>query len=111
MQGDLNQTKETEIQGAFMMQIFDQILGYSSVTSTDTDYYHQKQECNSALDASEADGGLGFFSVVHKVRDIRAVVELKDATTSLDKKQNRSSHLTPVEQAFFYANKNGSKCG
>lgn len=111
LQGDLNQTKETEIQGAFMMQIFDQILGYSSVTSTDTDYYHQKQEFNSALDASEADGGLGFFSAVHKVRDVRAVVELKDATTSLDKKQNRSSHLTPVEQAFFYANKNGSKCG
>ncbi len=111
IQGDLSQTKETEIQGAFMMQIFDQILGYSSVTSSDTDYYHQKQEFNSALDATEADGGLGFFSVVHKVRDIRVVVELKDATTNLDKKQNRSSHLTPVEQAFFYANKNGGKCG
>lgn len=111
MQGDLNKTKETEIQGAFMMQVFDQVLGYSSVTSTDTDYYHQKQEYNSALDASEADGGLGYFSIVHKVKDIRAVVELKDATTDLDKKQNRSSHLTPVEQAFFYANKNGSKCG
>jgi hypothetical protein len=38
-------------------------------------------------------------------------VELKDARTPLDKKQNRSSHLTPVEQAFSYANKNGSKCG
>ena len=111
MQGDLNKTKETEIQGAFMMQVFDQVLGYTSVTSTDTDYYHQKQEYNSALDASEADGGLGYFSMVHKVKDIRAVVELKDATTDLDKKQNRSSHLTPVEQAFFYANKNGSKCG
>ena len=43
--------------------------------------------------------------------DIRVVIELKDARTSLDKKQNRSSHLTPVEQAFSYANKNGSKCG
>lgn len=111
MQGDLNKTKETEIQGAFMNQVFDLVLGYSTVTSTDTDYYNQKQEYNSALDATEADGGLGYFSIVHKVKDIRAVVELKDATTDLDKKQNRSSHLTPVEQAFFYANKNGSKCG
>lgn len=111
IQGDLEHTKETQIQGAFFVQIFDEILGYSTVTSTDSDFFNQKQEFNSILDASEADGGLGFFSVRHKVNDVRVVIELKDAKKDLDKKQSSSSHLTPVEQGFSYANKNGSKCG
>ena len=38
------------------------------------------------------------------------VIELKDANTPLDKKQNRSNHMTPVEQAFSYANKQGKRC-
>lgn len=111
IQGDLEHTKETQIQGAFFVQIFDEILGYSTVTSTDSDFFNQKQEFNSVLDASEADGGLGFFSVRKKINDVRVVIELKDAKKDLDKKQNRSNHLTPVEQGFSYANKNGSKCG
>ena len=111
IQGDLEHTKETQIQGAFMIQIFDEILGYSTATSTDNDFFNQKQEFKSALDTTEADGGLGFFSVMHKVNDVRVVIELKDAKKDLDKKQNRSNHLTPVEQGFTYANKNGSKCG
>lgn len=111
IQGDLEHTKETQIQGAFLVQIFDEILGYSTVTSTDSDFFYQKQEFNSVLDASEADAGLGFFSVRQKVNDVRVVIELKDAKKDLDKKQNRSNHLTPVEQGFSYANKNGSKCG
>lgn len=109
--GDLNHTKETQIQGNFLVQIIDQVLGYSTVTSTETNVFFQKAESKSVLDTSEADGGLGFFSETPKVDDIRVVIELKDAKTSLDKKQHRSSHLTPVEQAFSYANKNGSKCG
>ena len=111
IQGDLEHTKETQIQGAFLVQIFDEILGYSTVTSTDDEFFYQKQEFNSILDASEADGGLGFFSEQLKVNDVRVVIELKDAKKDLDKKQNRSTHLTPVEQGFSYANKNGSKCG
>lgn len=111
IQGDLEHTKETQIQGAFMIQVFDEILGYSTATSTDNDFFNQKQEFKSALDTTEADGGLGFFSVMHRVNDVRVVIELKDAKKDLDKKQNRSNHLTPVEQGFTYANKNGSKCG
>ncbi len=109
--GDLNHTKETQIQGNYLIQIIDQVLGYSTVTSTETNEFFQKAESKSVLDTSEADGGLGFFSENPIVDDIRVVIELKDAKTPLDKKQNRSSHLTPVEQAFSYANKNGSKCG
>lgn len=111
IEGDLEHTKETQIQGAFFVQIFDEVLGYSTVTSTNSDFFNQKQEFNSVLDASEADGGLGFFSVRQKVNDVRVVIELKDAKKDLDKKQNRNNHLTPVEQGFSYANKNGAKCG
>ena len=110
VRGDLGRTKETQIQGSFMVQIFDQVLGYSTLTSADSDRYYQRQESRSGLDSSEADAGLGFFSEKQGTHDVRAVVELKDAKTDLDKKQNRSNHLTPVEQAFNYANKNGSKC-
>ncbi|MCM1134553.1 MAG: N-6 DNA methylase, partial [Clostridium sp.] len=94
-----------------MTQVFEYVLGYATVTGTDGDIYNQKQEYKSVLDTSEADGGLGFFSKSTEKEDVRVVIELKDARTPLDKKQNRSSHLTPVEQAFSYANKNGSRCG
>ncbi len=107
----LDRTKETQIQGTFMTQVFEEVLGYATVTGTDEDVYNQKQEYKSVLDTSEADGGLGFFSKSTGKKEIRAVIELKDARKSLDKKQNRSSHLTPVEQGFSYANKNGNKCG
>jgi hypothetical protein len=110
IEGDLEHTKETAIQGAFMVQIFEYVLGYSTQTGTENDIYNQTQEFNSVLDASEADGALGFFSKSANSKEVRAVIELKDANKDLDKKQNRSSHLTPVEQAFTYANKNGAKC-
>ncbi len=107
----LDRTKETQIQGTFMSQVFENVLGYATITGTDEDIYNQKQEYKSILDTSEADGGLGFFSKSSGGEEIRVVIELKDARKPLDKKQNRSTHLTPVEQAFSYANKNGSKCG
>lgn len=107
--GDLNRTKETSIQGLFFSQIFNQILGYKTVI--DGGVYNQMQEFKSTLDGSEADGALGFFNPANKLRDIRVAIELKGATVPLDKKQHRTSHLTPVEQGMAYANKNGSKCG
>lgn len=76
------------------------MLGYATQTETADDIYNQTQESNSVLDASEADGALGFFSKSANSKEVRAVIELKDAKKDLDKKQNRSNHLTPVEQAF-----------
>ena len=108
--GDLDKTKEVAIQGLFMTRIFNQVFGYKEVID-DTDCYNQERETKTVLDSTESDGGLGFFYKDTGKRDIRVVVELKDARTPLDKKQNRSNHLTPVEQAFNYANKNGAKCG
>src|SRR5699024_3924565 len=78
----LDRTKETQIQGTFMTQVFEEVLGYATVTGTDEDVYNQKQEYKSVLDTSEADGGLGFFSKSTGKKEIRAVIELKDARKS-----------------------------
>ena len=107
---DLDKTKETSVQGLFMTRLFNGVFGYSEIVDVG-DCYNQERENKTLLDTSEADGALGFFYKTTGTKDVRVVIELKDAKTPLDKKQNRSSHLTPVEQAFSYANKNGSKCG
>lgn len=107
--GDLTSTKETSVQGVFLSEIFGNVLGYSTVV--DGGVYNLIQEFNSTLDGSEADGALGYFNNALKLRDVRVAIELKGANIPLDKKQHRSSHLTPVEQGMSYAHKNGSKCG
>ncbi|MCL1882395.1 MAG: BREX-1 system adenine-specific DNA-methyltransferase PglX [Defluviitaleaceae bacterium] len=106
-EGRFHKTKETTIQGRFLSSVFDKVLGYTSIESTEE--WNQHAEYKSVLDSTQADCGLGFFSEDAKI--VRAVMELKDANTNLDKKQNRDNHLTPVEQAFQYAHKNGSGCG
>lgn len=108
-ESNLDRTKETSVQGLFMTRLFNQVFGYLEVVD-DTLCYNQEREHKTVLDSSEADGALGYFYKDSGKKDVRVVIELKDARTPLDKKQNRSSHLTPVEQAFSYANKNGSKC-
>jgi len=106
-EGRFHKTKETSVQGLFLASVFEKILGYATLDNADE--WNQLAEYKSVLDSSQADCGLGFFSPADKI--VRAVVELKDANSNLDKKQHRSNHLTPVEQAFQYAHKNGSGCG
>ncbi len=106
----LDKTKETAVHGYFLTRLFNQVFGYTQLVD-DGDCFFQDSETTTLLDTSESDGALGFFYKSTGVKDVRVVIELKDARTPLDKKQNRTHHLTPVEQAFSYANKNGSKCG
>ena len=105
--GDLLKTKEKTIQGKFLVEVFERVLGYATIGNNSE--YNQEAEYKSELDGSQADCTLGFFT--SETKTVRAAIELKDANTDLDKKQYRSSHLTPVEQAFGYAHKNGSGCG
>lgn len=106
----IDKTKETAVHGYFLTRLFNQVFGYTQLVD-DGDCFFQDSETTTLLDTSESDGALGFFYKSTGVKDVRVVIELKDARTPLDKKQNRTHHLTPVEQAFSYANKNGSKCG
>ncbi len=100
---DLDKTKEKTIQGQFLEKVFHQILGYETQVEGNPEWFmiqHPKTE----VDAKEADGSLGFFTKDEKIT--RAVIELKDARASLDKKQSsRKENYSPVEQGYVYATK------
>lgn len=94
---------EEMLQSSFMINFFDKILGYKSIDFSDE--YNLIFEKKTILDATKPDGCLGFFKG-KEIDDVRVVIELKDASTDLDKKQKRQGdNRTPVEQAFGYASK------
>ena len=100
---DLAKTKEKSIQGSFLMRFFEEVLGYSS-QATGKEEWNLIQHPASEVDAQEPDGSLGFFTTGLKIT--KAVIELKDAKTLLDKKQSgREKGYTPIEQAYLYATK------
>jgi type I restriction-modification system DNA methylase subunit len=101
---DLERTKETSIQGQFLQKFFGEILGYTLQTEGNN-IWNLIQHPSSEVDAQEPDGSLGFFSRNDPFLT-RAVIELKDAKTSLDKRQSgRQKGYTPIEQAYLYATK------
>src|SRR5258708_3216046 len=100
---DLSKTKEKTIQGLFLQKFFGEILGYTLLTEG-VGEWNLIQHPTSEVDAQEPDGSLGIFSREEKIT--KAVIELKDAKTSLDKKQSgREKGYTPIEQAYLYATK------
>lgn len=100
---DLDKTKEKSVQGKFLSTFFEAILGYSD-QMTGQDEWTLIQHPRIENDSKEPDGSLGFFT--KDIKNTRVVIELKDARTSLDKRQNRGSEkLTPIEQAYLYATK------
>jgi tRNA1(Val) A37 N6-methylase TrmN6 len=108
--GRIERTKEEAIQADFLNKFFGDILGYDY---NDPYLWNLEKEYKSVTDGTKADGALGFFTMdgKSKVADVRAVIELKDALTDLDKSQNRpGDKRTPVEQAFSYSSKAGGRC-
>lgn len=100
---DLGKTKEKSVQGLFLQKFFSEILGYTPNAEGEGEW-NLIQHPTSEVDAQEPDGALGFFTKDEQVT--RAVIELKDAKTSLDKKQTgREKGYTPIEQAYLYATK------
>jgi type I restriction-modification system DNA methylase subunit len=100
---DLEKTKEKSVQGKFLNTFFEDILGYTDITTGQKEWtliQHPRIE----NDSMEPDGSLGWFTKGQKLT--RVVIELKDAMTSLDKKQSsRVGKYTPIEQAYLYATK------
>lgn len=108
--GRIERTKEEAIQADFLNRFFGEILGFDF---NDPNQWNLEKEYKSVTDGTKADGALGFFTMAGKNidADVRAVVELKDALTDLDKPQTRQSDKrTPVEQAFSYSSKAGGRC-
>ena len=107
--GILAKSKEEEFQGEFLNDIFSLILGAVN-KSSGKDEWNLQRETKTKIDGQKADGVIGFFDVNGK-DDVRAVIELKGPTISLDQRQKRSGDTrTPVEQAFNYAPKYGKNC-
>jgi hypothetical protein len=71
-------------------------------------------ELKTNTDISKSDAALGYFKYsngIELVKDVRVIIEIKDAKTTLDKPQNRKDFKgTSVEQAFMYAAKTDEKC-
>lgn len=104
---DLNKTKEKNLQGKFLLDFFVGILGYE--TQIGNSNWSFIQEFKTNADGTTPDGVLGYFE--QNKKNVSVVIELKDAVTDLDQKQkSRENKLSPVEQAFSYAPKFGSKC-
>jgi len=91
-------------QGAFLIQMFEAILGYAHYTA-DPDNYNLKAETASGetKGGKTPDGRLGFYG---KAEDLtRVVIELKPPAVNLDGKQASHGGMTPFEQAFSYVPK------
>ena len=106
--------KEEQLQDDFLKLFFGDVLGYAYRQDLQT--WQLEREYKTVLDGTKADGALGFFTVDASkkgrvVGDCRAVIELKDARSDLDKPQNRhNDRRTPVQQAFDYASAVGGQC-
>ncbi len=107
--GRIAKTKEKSIQGDFLNYIFGDILDYDY---SDPKSWNLAKE-HTLMNGKMADGALGYFRMKgdQVESDVRAVIELKDANTDMDKPQNRKDDKrSPVEQAFSYASKAGGNC-
>ena len=103
LENDLQEEKETSLDGEFLSDFFCKILGYQT-RNEGCDVWTLSRQLKSEADSTEADGALGFYCKNSK--KTRCVIELKDAKCNLDAKQARKNNQTPVEQAFQYLTKN-----
>lgn len=102
--GWIEKSTEVALHNEFLSGIFGGLLGYQGAFAGHTPFT-MSASVTTEVDATEADGTLGWFSAPG-VGQTLAVIELKDARTNLDKRQlSRPDRLTPVDQAFLYANK------
>lgn len=105
--GKIEKLKEEEVKPRFINTFFGDILGFNYGNSNK---WQLKDEKKSVVDGTKPDAALGYFFVDDKNDDVRAVIEVKDAKTDLDKIQSRPDKQTTVEQAFGYASKAGGNC-
>jgi type I restriction-modification system DNA methylase subunit len=103
--GNYDNTKETRVQASFLNLFFNIILGYSELNDNPDEWY-LINEAKTDIDSTRPDGALGYFTKDKQSDVTRAVIELKDAKTPLDKKQTtRKDYDTPISQGFSYLSK------
>ncbi len=100
----LQKKSEKEFEWVYNESFFGEILGYTSLLNGE---YTREKEPRNVSNGQKPDIGLGFYS--SESHTTQAIVELKDAGTSLDRPQQRAGNLTPVQQAFKYKSLYNSK--
>lgn len=106
--GKFDSLKEEEIKSRFVTTFFGDILGFNYGNSNK---WLLREEPKSVVDGTKPDAALGYFYQDKSKNDVRAVIEMKDALTNLDEKQNRTGNKqTCIDQAFEYVSKMGGKC-
>lgn len=94
--GTLKKDKETSREQAYNQDFFMKILGYKEKPASPYTF-----EPKATTDKRQLpDAVLCYASA--SVKNIAAVVELKDASTLLDRPQQREGNMSPVQQGFKY---------
>lgn len=105
--GKIDSLKEEEVKSRFVTTFFGDILNFNYGNA---DAWMLREEKKSLTDGSKPDAVLGYFYADKQRDDVRVVIEVKDARTSLDEKQKRINSASPVDQGFSYAHKTGGGC-
>ena len=95
--GTLKKQNETQCEQAFNKDIFQDVLGYKDFTNKEHTLKVQEKVTTSG---QKPDATLGYF--FDDKEKIKAVCEIKDANTPLDRSQRREGNLSPISQAFKY---------
>jgi type I restriction-modification system DNA methylase subunit len=93
---------EAKHKAGFLGDIFEGLLGFATAGSADA--YHMEYELSAPGDTRPADAALGIFGKVPE-RRVRGIIEVKGPGVDLDARSTRKDNLSPVDQAFLYANK------
>ncbi|WP_295579156.1 DNA methyltransferase [uncultured Lamprocystis sp.] len=103
--GALVGQKEKPLQGQFLSEVFDRLLGYRQIVGADGTHHMEPETSSTSVKGYRPpDARLGWFGAT--ADSTRGVIELKAPGADLDAKQGVNyGKLTPVEQAFGYANK------
>lgn len=96
--GTLQEKTETQCEQAFNADFFIKVLGYSSFPNEI--YTIQPKDRVETKGGQIPDATLGYFE--GNTKRVVAVVEIKDANTSLDKSQHRQGNMSPIQQGFKY---------
>lgn len=96
------QLSEAKHKASFLGDIFEGLLGFATAGSADV--YHMEYELSAPGDTRPADAALGVFGKVPE-QHVRGVIEVKGPGVDLDARSTRKDNLSPIDQAFLYANK------
>lgn len=103
--GALLGQREKPLQGQFLSQVIDRLLGYRQIVGADGLHHLEPETSSKAVKGYRPpDARLGWYGSGAGIERTRAVLELKSPGADLDARQAVGyGRLTPVEQAFGYA--------